>query len=164
MNTSPRGRGTDPAEASPDLAHVGLVELRTYRQELNSEEERVSYWRRLVQARIDILTASSKSLDELTPEALLKALGDTATGSRRDALLRIRANDELPNLPGLSTLWTASVDPHDDVAVEAALASLRDVEKQLTEYRGALFERLGEATSELIARYRANPAACLDLV
>lgn len=164
MNTSPRGRGTDPVKPSPDLAHLDLHELRAYRADLNSEEERVSYWRRLVQARMDILAASAKSLDELTPEMLVKALGETGTGSRRAALLRIHANDELPDLPGLSEVWASSVDPHDPVAVEKALTALRAVEETLNTYRRRLHERLGDATGELITRYQQNPTLCLDLV
>lgn len=164
MNTSPRGRGTDPVQASPDLAHLDLSALREYRAALNEEEERVSYWRRLVQARMDILDASSKSLDELTPETLVRALGETGTGSRRAALLRIHSNDELPDLPGLAEVWAAPVDPHDMVAVGAAMSSLREVEKTLSTYRRALHERLAEATGELISRYKKDPTLCLDLV
>lgn len=164
MNTSPRGRGTDPVQASPDLAHLDLPALRAYRAALNDEEERVSYWRRLVQARMDILEASAKSLDELTPETLVRALGETGTGSRRAALLRIHSNDELPNLPGLSEVWAAPVDPHDMVAVDKAMASLREVESTLSTYRRALHERLADATGELISRYKQEPTLCLDLV
>lgn len=164
MNTSPRGRGTDPVQASPDLAHLDLPALRQYRASLNEEEERISYWRRLVQARMDILDASAKSLDELTPETLAKALGETGTGTRRAALLRIHSNDELPDLPGLAEVWAAPVDPHDTVAVERAMGALRNVEATLSTYRRAMHERLAEATGELISRYKQDPTLCLDLV
>jgi hypothetical protein len=34
-------------------------------------------------------------------------------------------------------------------------------ERQLSEYRQALHRRIGDATSELIARYREEPNLCL---
>jgi len=35
--------------------HLSLQELRTDRPALSAEEDRVSYWRRIVQARLDVL-------------------------------------------------------------------------------------------------------------
>ena len=39
---------------------------------------------------------------------------------------------------------------------------LADAEKQLSEYRSVLHQRLSAATGELIARYRDEPTLCLS--
>jgi hypothetical protein len=39
---------------------------------------------------------------------------------------------------------------------------LRVAEAQLSAYRNALHRRIGEATGELIARYREQPTLCLS--
>ncbi len=41
---------------------------------------------------------------------------------------------------------------------------MRAAERQLTAYRSALFARLDESTTALIARYRSNPAAALSVL
>ena len=61
----------------------------------------------------------------------------------------------------LADMWVTELDPEDTAAVAAAIARLRSAEEQLTEYRRALHERLDEATAELIARYRRDPASAL---
>jgi hypothetical protein len=53
------------------------------------------------------------------------------------------------------------IDPHDPAALAEALARLHSAERQLTDYRRALHERIDEATGELIARYRDDPASAL---
>jgi hypothetical protein len=138
-----------------------LQDLRAYRQRLNDEEERASYWRRLVHARMDLLEAESHTEHHLDLEDLVRVLGDTGSGQTRHALLHVRPADPLPELPVLSEMWVTEVDPHDPTAVEEALDRLRSAEAQLTDYRRALHERIDEATGELIVRYRADPASAL---
>lgn len=163
MNTSARGRGTDIALPAPELSHLSLQELREYRAVLTKEEERVSYWRRLVQARIDILGVASTSVEPLTPEKLVKALGETVTGTRRGALLSVNPADDLPDLPNINGIWAQAPDPHDPVAAEEAMSAMREAEQRLSEYRRLVHERLDAATGELITRYRENPTLCFDL-
>jgi hypothetical protein len=151
----------DPV-ASPHLADLGLQQLRAYRSRLTEEEDRVSYWRRLTHARIDVLEAESRTEGVLKIEDLVRVLGDTGSGQRRTALVSIRPADPLPELPVLAEMWDTEVDPHDDEAVAAALLRLREAEAKLTAYRRALHERIEEATSELIVRYRNEPSSALD--
>jgi hypothetical protein len=50
----------------------------------------------------------------------------------------------------------------DDEAGQAELDhDLARAERQLSEYRAALHRRIADATGELIARYREQPALCL---
>ena len=156
---------TPPTQPPPvDLAALDIESLRGYRRTLEAEEDRVSYWRRLVHARIDVLTAESQSDAPLTVADLVRVLGDTGSGQGRTALLRIRAAEPLPELPEVAEIWSDEVDPHDADAVADALDRLRGAERQLTAYRRALHERIGAATEQLIEHYRDNPSAALSLI
>ena len=157
-----RRRTITNATPSPHLAELSLQDLRSYRQKLTDEEDRVSYWRRLAQARIDILVAESSTDGSLTLDELVRVLGDTGAGAGRRALVRVRSGEALPDLPVLTEMWQSEVDPHDPEAVAQAIERLRVAERQLTSYRRGLHERIDEATGELISRYRANPTSALD--
>jgi hypothetical protein len=152
---------TDLAEPPPAWADLTLPALRAYRRGLTDEEEKVSYWRRLVHARIDVLEAESRQERPLRLEELIRVLGDTGTGRARTALVKVRAADDLPELPVLADMWVTEVDPDDPAAIAEAVTRLRAAEKTLTEYRRALHERLDACTAELIERYRENPTAAL---
>lgn len=156
-----RRRSITNAESSPLLAELDLPRLRDYRQRLTEEEEKVSYWRRVAHARIDLLEAESRTDGMLTMAELVRALGDTGAGRTRKALLSVKAADSLPDLPELDDMWATEVDPQQPEQVADALVRLRAAEHQLTEYRRALHERIDEATAELIARYRADPMGAL---
>ena len=159
-----RRRSVTSTVPSEELATLDLVELRGYRHRLEAEEEKVSYWRRLVHARIDVLSAESDAGNSLSMDDLVRVLGDTGSGAGRRALVRFRAADPLPDLPVLGEMWVTEIDPQDDTQVEDALARLRTAEQQLTSYRRALHERIDEATRELILRYRENPRAALSVI
>lgn len=170
---SQRRRGPDPAarrrtvtdaEASEHLQDLSLEELRAYRQRLTAEEERTSYWRRLVHARMDVLEAESHVDGSLSIDDLVRVLGDTGSGQSRRALVTVNAAEPLPDLPELSEMWATEVDPHDPARLADALERVRAAERQLTEYRRALHRRIDEATRELILRYRANPTAALAVI
>jgi hypothetical protein len=151
----------------PEAADIGALDLaglREYRQRLDAEEDRVSYWRRLVHARLDLLAAEAASDHTLTLEDLVRVLGDTGTGRSRQALVTVHASEPLPELPELAEMWATEVDPHDEAQVADAVERLTRAERQLTEYRRALHQRIDEATAELIARYRRDPRAALALI
>ena len=154
------GRPAVP-EASPHLEGISLEELRAYRERLRNEEERTSYWRRLVHARIDLLEATGTTDGSLSLADLVRVLGDTGNGQTRHALHRVRAADPLPDLPALDEVW---VVPADDGDRADAVRRLRDAETQLTGYRAALHERIDEATAELIVRYRQDPTQVLAVL
>jgi hypothetical protein len=149
-------------EAPPDeWDHLSLADVRLYRRRLAEEEEKISYWRRLVHARIDVLEAESQHDRPLRLEELIRVLGDTGTGRTRSALVNVRAAEDLPELPVLKDMWVTELDPHDTKDVADAIRRLRSAEEQLTEYRRALHQRLDKVTAELIARYREDPLSAL---
>ena len=152
---------TEVALSADDRGHLSLDGLRVYRRNLAEEEEKISYWRRLVHARIDVLEAEAHHERPLRLDELIRVLGDTGAGRTRTALVSVRAADDLPELPVLADMWVTELDPNDTPAVLAAIARLREAEVQLTDYRHALHVRLDEATTELITRYRDNPVSAL---
>lgn len=147
--------GTRPAERVAHLRHLSLDELRAYRQELITEESRVSYWRRILQARID--TATGPDDDGAPVSNLRSVLTRQQESSRRLAVLPVHDAVGLPPLPDLGALWDCGPDADD-----AVLNRLTTAEAELSAYRRGLHERLDDATSELIARYRDEPALALS--
>lgn len=154
----------DPPASGTDLSALGLAELREHRKALTAEEDRVSYWRRIVHARIDVLQAEARAEEGLSFEQLVRALGDTATGVNRQALLGVTPADVLPQLPDLEQLWSVRADVDDPDGVAASVEGLRALEEKLTAYRRALHARLDDATAHLIDRYQQDPRAALDLI
>ena len=152
---------TEVAPAPGAWDELTLPEVRLYRRRLADEEEKISYWRRLVHARIDVLEAEAHHERPLRLDELIRVLGDTGTGRARTALVDVRAADDLPELPVLHDMWVTELDPHDKSEVAEAVERLRSAEHQLTDYRRALHERLDASTRELIARYRDNPVSAL---
>lgn len=155
-------RAMEPESA--DIGALALPALREYRHRLEAEEDRVSYWRRLVHARLDLLAAEAASDHTLGLSDLVRVLGDTGSGATRQALVSVRAAEPLPELPELAEMWATDVDPRDADEVADAVARLNRAEQQLTAYRRALHQRIDEATAELIARYRENPTAALAVI
>jgi hypothetical protein len=149
--------------ASPPSAwdELSLADVRLYRKRLSEEEEKISYWRRLVHARIDVLEAESYHERPLNLQELIRVLGDTGTGRTRTALVSVRAAEDLPELPLLKDMWVTELDLNDTAGVAEAIGRLRSAEAQLTDYRRALHARLDEATTELIGRYREQPTSAL---
>ena len=149
------------APSSTTWSLLSLDDLRLYRRRLAEEEEKVSYWRRLVHARLDVLEAEAHHERPLRLEELIRVLGDTGSGRTRTALVNVRAADPLPDLPILEEMWVTELDPNDTAAIKEAIDRLRAAERQLTDYRRALHKQLDGATSELIERYRVDPTSAL---
>jgi hypothetical protein len=143
----------------PELAHMNLKRLRTYRQTLLDEELRTSYWRRLLQARRDLLRADAAPGDRV---ALADALTEQRAQGGRTAILLLHPDGGMPILPHLPDLWASGADQTDDAERAELFARLASAESVLSSYREALHRRLDRATSELVARYHEDPRQCLD--
>ncbi len=155
-----RASGRPLPQRSDDFAHLSLVALRDYRRALTSEEDQVSYWRRIIQARLDVLRAGA--LGTADGERLRPVLTADRVASSRTAMVSVVPVAEIPPLPNLAELWERRVSD-GDAAGEAELDhDLAAAERQLSEYRAALHRRIADATGELIARYREQPSLCLS--
>lgn len=157
------------------LDTLDTPELRRIRAACEAAEEGISYARRLLQGRLDILRAR---LDERAePEAgrLLAALpalladdghvADPAqaratrvrvpAGADRysDLIDAVIAEDDLPALDG------------DDLeGVERVTEALTAVERELSARRRALFTRIDAVRAELVARYKDGRADVRELL
>lgn len=139
---------------------MALDDLRWYRQELITEEARVSYWRRILHVRLD--TAHG----DTAPMGRMRAvINRHQSDSRRLALVPLADNHQHPPLPDLAVLWetTGGSDGGDGTGSDGSdlLARMSAAEQELSTYRQALHERLDSATGELIMRYRDEPNLAL---
>ena len=171
---APRGpavaEGRAPSRRKPDprpvpvvddsYAHLSIDGLRDYRRALTDEENKVSYWRRILQARLDVVVSGSTAKD-LDHARLAPVLTSERVGAGRSALVEVLPIDDIPPLPSLGELWDRRVGEHDAAGRAEFERDLRDAETQLSAYRAALHKRISDATNELIARYRDTPALCL---
>jgi hypothetical protein len=153
-------RSVTPQRAA-ELSHLTLEGLRAYRAALAAEEDRVSYWRRIIQARLDTVRMV-EGVRAVDADALKPVLSQARMGRGRSALVRVVPVDDIPPLPDLERLWEAVHDaesPDDQRRLEA---DLEKAEHDLSAYRQALHKRIEVASEELIARYREHPLDCLS--
>jgi RsiG-like len=92
----------EPPEVDPAYASLSLADLRDLRRELGDEESRVSYWRRIIQARIDLLTRGGADGDLV--ERLTSVLAESGAVHRRLANLSVKPASDIDALPDLHVL------------------------------------------------------------
>jgi hypothetical protein len=162
VNGSARPGQPQAGELSgPALGQLTLPGLRSYRQTLIAEENRASYWRRLVQARLDLTRTALRGGRAPRLSDLPRVLVDQPAASRRSALLSILPADDIPPLPDLADLWRRDLTAAGVAEWAVAEQSLAAAERELSAYRAALHARIGAATGELVRRYRDDPMQCL---
>jgi hypothetical protein len=159
--TADAGRFRTVPERSPDFAHLSLDGLRAYRHALTTEEGRVSYWRRIIQARLDLVRVAEVGT-VATADNLRKVFAEARVDSGRRALMTVLPIDDIPPLPDLVELWAREPVIGADEHNRELAHDLSKAEAQLSAYRTALHKRLAAATGELIARYREQPTLCLS--
>lgn len=143
----------------PELAHMDLKRLRTYRRTLLDEELRASYWRRLIQARRDLLRIDAEPGDR---QVLTEALTEQRGSGARQVILALHPDGGMPILPNLPQLWASGATETDDLTRAELFAKLASAESVLSSYREALHRRLDRATADLVARYHDDPRQCLS--
>jgi hypothetical protein len=146
-------------ERKPDFDHLSIGDLRAYRTALAEEENRVSYWRRIIQARLDVVRAGEAGAVRV--DNLRNVLSEARLNSGRRVLITVVPVEDIPPLPDLAKLWEREPHPGDTTFNEALARDLAGAEIQLSAYRAALHRRITGSTEELIARYREDPCLCL---
>src|SRR5580704_13652959 len=124
-------RMTSPPERNPQFAHLSLGGLRNYRSTLSSEESRVSYWRRIIQARIDLVRAVADG-HPTSVEDLKDVFAEHHVGGNRTSLLTVVPIDDMPPLPNLAELWQREPKPADPDGNNALIRDLTKAESQLS--------------------------------
>ncbi|MFT6564379.1 MAG: hypothetical protein ACJAY5_001133 [Actinomycetes bacterium] len=144
-----------PSDCSAaDLTELTLEQLRSCRKALTTREAQVSYWRRIIQARLD-LARDSAIRGAATVEGLERILTRHLGGNQRLGVLSVQPTDVAP-IDGLDHLWSRSIGIESPVGGELE-ADLIAAERKLSALRAGLHSQIDAATAEMIARYRADP-------
>ena len=153
---------TPPPERDQAYDKLSLTDLRDLRTKLTHEETQVSYWRRIIQARLDV---AKSSIPDAAPVAdLTRVLTDSRSAVNRLAHIDVQPVDDVPPLPDLAEVWARQVDRSDPVALQRLEEDLTDAEEDLSAYRRELHHRVDLVTNELIARYREQPLLALQIL
>jgi hypothetical protein len=143
-----------------------LADLRALRESLREEEQRVSYWRQLVQGRLDLLRGAldggHPSVDDLA--SLAAARGRTGARRRSPAATRLALEGLVSPLAGLEALWDAPIAWDDQAALRRLERGLVEAEVKLSAYRRALHERIDDCTAQLVGHYQRDPAQLAEIV
>jgi anti-sigma-K factor RsiG len=162
-----------------DLASKPIEEIRAMRDDCRSIEDRVSYLRRIIQGRLDIVAADLRrrteggspidigTLVEQLPD-ILSDKGNTGGGPGRLPSGLIPPDDpdltvEIDRVAGPDLLGHLA-DLSDDEVAELA-RSIGELERRASGSRRELFGRIDALNGELARRYgtgEADVAALLD--
>lgn len=163
-----------------DLEALSTEELRTRRADAEAEEEAISYVRRLLQGRLDILRAElvrrTRDGNEQAADLLGQlsgVLSDDGSAAARDVLqaraTRLRVPDgidehtaRLDALVDVSAL--AELEGRTVETLQTFIARLTDHERELSRVRRQLFDRIDALRAELAGRYKDGRAAIGDLL
>jgi hypothetical protein len=152
----------------PDPASLSLDELRNLRNQLQLEDDVVSYARRVAQARLDLVKAEAQhrsdhaDVDVDVDEELRTVLSSHLTGGPArpprptedlsDHPLAVEL-DELCAVNGLGRL--KSLDEAQLLTLTEAIA---EFESRVSSDRRARFDQLDALSAELVRRYRDGEA------
>ncbi|MFE7617034.1 ABC transporter substrate-binding protein [Streptomyces sp. NPDC057496] len=164
--------GCPSAGQQPELGTLRLPELRTLRRESQRDEADLSYVRRLVQGRIDILRAElARRLDPETPvvDRLSEILADTPSrhrSSARHVTLTTPRSDEYRRLAAetLSEVELSDLDARTDEELHTAMGRLVHYEQQVSRRRHQLQRTADDCGAEIARRYRDGEAQVDDLL
>jgi hypothetical protein len=160
------------------LADWPIERVRARRDEATEVETGLSYLRRIVQGRLDIVLAAyhrrqlgeeSDDISDLV-DRLPKILGDRVHAPGLGRLPVLMGPGELDPvlLARLEAVLPASrldnMGDLDDVELVAASAGLEELEHSLSSQRRAVFDVLDRLQEELVRRYRTGEATVDSLL
>ncbi|WP_257002340.1 ABC transporter substrate-binding protein [Streptomyces sp. WZ.A104] len=168
-----------PEQAGGDGGFGGLrlPELRTLRRDAQRDEADLSYVRRLVQGRIDILRAElTRRRDPEAPveeaavvDRLSEILADTPSrhrSSARHVTLTTPRGDEFRQLAAetLAEVELSDLDARTDEELLTAMGRLVRYEQQVSRRRHELQRTADDCSAEIARRYRDGEAQVDDLL
>jgi hypothetical protein len=124
------------------------------RSSLRGEERRVSYWRRLVQGRLDLITGGEAG----RPAPLDTLAGHGLPGGHEPPPAALLDELRTDPLAEAERLWREPVPWEDPAGLAGQEAELHQLERELSAYRRLLHERIDACTGELIGRYQHDLA------
>ncbi|ARP71466.1 aerial mycelium formation protein [Streptomyces pluripotens] len=178
-----RGDGTAgpvlPAEPfEPDLARMSLPELRALRRDAQRDEADLSYVRRLLQGRIDILRAelcrrgraslpapADGSVVDRLPE-ILKDAPAQHRSSARHVTLGTPHNEAYRRLAAemLAEVELSDLQARTDLELATAMGRLVSYEQEVSRCRQRLQHTTDDCSGEIARRYRMGEAQVDDLL
>ena len=177
---APRSPLTDPA--APDLATLDLAALRTLRRDAQREEADLSYLRRMLHGRIDILRAElsrrggaqdalfdGSAAESPVVDRLSEILTDGPSqvrSSARHVTLGTPLTEPVRQLAEemLSEVELSDLDARTDPELHAAMGRLARHEQQVSRRRHALQQTVDGCSAEITRRYREGEAHVDDLL
>ncbi|MFD8973103.1 MULTISPECIES: hypothetical protein [Streptomyces] len=171
----PVQRTAEPAladRAMPDLGTLRLPELRALRREAQSDEADLSYVRRMLQGRIDILRAElARRTDPEAPvlDRLSEILADAPSRHRtsaRHVTLSTPRGEEYRRLASemLSEVELSDLTARTDEELYTAMGRLAGYEQQISSRRQTLQRTADDCSGEIARRYREGEAQVDDLL
>ena len=155
------------------LGQLSLEDLRERRKAAEQEETDLSYMRRLLQGRLDILRAelarrSGEGSDLV--DALPQILADEPSGGPRGLGRHIAAEPSRADAHRryvealVADVDLSNPDAHDDESLRRVLATLESEEQKVSESRRAVQKVMDALTGEVTRRYREGDADPSDLL
>ncbi|MFI2777823.1 RsiG family protein [Streptomyces sp. ALB3] len=164
--------GLASVRPQPEFGGLRLPELRTLRRDAQRDEADLSYVRRLVQGRIDILRAElARRVDPESPvvDRLSEILADTPSvhrSSARHVTLTTPRSDEYRQLAAdtLAEVGLSDLDARTDEELLTAMGRLVRYEQQVSRRRHRLQRTVDDCSAEIARRYRDGEAQVEDLL
>ncbi|MFD3587081.1 aerial mycelium formation protein [Streptomyces sp. NPDC058683] len=170
-----RGEGIAlPAEPPQhDLARLSLPELRVLRRDAQRDEADLSYVRRLLQGRIDILRAELARRSPAGAAAVVDRLPEILTdaparhrSSARHVTLGTPHNEEYGRLAAdmLAEVELSDLAARTDPELTTAMGRLVRYEQEVSRRRQRLQRTADDSSGEIARRYREGEAQVDDLL
>ncbi|MFD5034447.1 ABC transporter substrate-binding protein [Streptomyces sp. NPDC058220] len=164
--------GSLPAPRPYDFGVLELPELRTLRRDSQRDEADLSYLRRLLQGRIDILRAElARRTAPETPvvHRLSEILTDAPSrhrSSARHVTLSTPRGEEYRQLAAetLAEVELSDLEARTDEELGSAMARLVGNEQQISRRRHQLQRTVDDCSAEITRRYREGEAQVDDLL
>lgn len=149
------------------LAELDLGEVRRRRDTATDVEAQISYYRRLLHGRMDLLDFEQRRRRGEDERSILEALPDIlAKGmvlGSEPALKHIETMPPLPSVTGRRLIdkimddgVLASLPELSDDEISEAIERLRDVETELSGQRRQLHQVIDTLQDEMVSRYRSQ--------
>jgi hypothetical protein len=153
-------------QTSPDPAGLSLTELRELRQQLQHEDDVVSYARRVAQARLDLVNTELSRRDAGPDADLSEQIGAVLSQHLTGGQARPpRPTEDLSDNPLADELDAVCAEFHfgrleilDHTELDALAEAIGKFETRVSSDRRELFDRLDALSAELVRRYRDGEA------
>ncbi len=153
-------------QVSPDPAELSLDDLRALRQQLQHEDDVVSYARRVAQARMDLVKSELARRDAGPDGNLSEQIGGVLSQHLTGGPARPpRPTEDLSDNPLADELDAVCAQHHfgrleglDDAELNTLATAIGDFEGRVSSDRRERFDRLDALSAELVRRYRDGEA------